>query len=114
MWRQGDVLIEEFEGFNNSNLAKSEDRLLVQGEGRFHGHFIIGEVDIFPNPDFSEQNTVSHYLSVKEESTLRHLHTETKNFTGEHGDLVLKPGRYKVIRQREYNPYAKVIEIIKD
>lgn len=114
MWRQGDVLIEELKEFDNSSLNESKERLLVRGEGRYHGHFIVGEVRVYPNPDFSDQNTISHFLEVKEEAVLKHLHTESLQETGEHGDLRLKPGRYRVIRQREYNPYAKIIEIIKD
>ncbi len=114
MWRQGDVLIEKLETLDLQSLNKSEERLLVRGEGRYHGHFIMGEVSIYPNDDFNPENTVSHFLEVRSEAVLKHLHTETGAPTGEHGDLNIKPGLYRVIRQREYNPYAKIIEIIRD
>jgi len=112
-WRQGDVLIEQINELKEG-LSKTKDNLLVRGEGRYHGHFIEGEIEIYPNPNFGVEDTVSHYLSVEEEAVLKHLHTETKLPTGEHHQLKLKPGKYRVIRQREYNPYAKVIQIIRD
>lgn len=112
-WRQGDVLIETVDQFSE-DLSKSEDRLLVRGEGRYHGHFIEGEVSIYPNPEFGMADTISHFLEIEEEAELRHLHTETKDLTGEHQTLRLKPGKYRVIRQREYNPYARIIQIIRD
>lgn len=114
MWRQGDVLIERVDSFNKTSLNETKERLLVRGEGKYHGHFIMGEVKIFSNENFSGTNTISHYLEVKKEATLKHLHLLTKDWTGEHGDLNIAPGKYRVIRQREYNPYAKIIEIIKD
>ncbi len=112
-WRQGDVLIESIQGFSDK-LPTTRDRLLVRGEGRYHGHFIEGEVQVYPNPEFGPDDTISHFLQIDNESCLRHLHTETKLPTGEHKKIDLKPGKYKVIRQREYNPYARIIQIIQD
>lgn len=114
MWRQGDVLIERIDSFSKTSLNETKDRLLVRGEGKYHGHFILGEVEIFANEEFSTSDTVSHFIEVKKEATLKHLHLLTNEATGEHGDLNIAPGTYRVIRQREYNPYAKIIEIIKD
>lgn len=112
-FRQGDVLIEKVNELGK-NIEASPETLLVRGEGRYHGHYILGEVDIFDNLNFSVDNTTSHFIDVKEEATLKHLNTQTKLPTREHGDVPLKPGRYRVIRQREFNPYGKIIEFIKD
>lgn len=112
-YRQGDVLIERVEDLA-AQKETTEDRLLVRGEGRYHGHFLTGEAEIYRNPDFSAENTVSHYLDVKEEARIQHLHTETRQATREHREVILPPGRYRVIRQREYNPYARAIEILQD
>jgi hypothetical protein len=112
-WRQGDVLIERIDDWV-SDLKPTAERLLVRGEGRFHGHFIEGEVEVYENPAFEAENPISHYLRLLGPAELRHLHTESLQETGEHDTLKLAPGRYRVVRQREYNPYAKVISIIKD
>ena len=112
-YRQGDVLIERISKLGQ-NIEATTETLLVRGEGRYHGHFIEGDVAIFDNLDFSVENTTSHFLEVKQNATLKHLNTETKQPTREHGDVPLKPGRYRVIRQREFNPYGKIIEFIKD
>lgn len=112
-WRQGDVLIERVAAVAD-NFVLTNDNLLVRGEGKFHGHFIEGRVAIYANPNFGPEDTTSHCLVVDKDGVLKHLHTETKNPTGEHQQIALKPGTYRVIRQREYNPYARVIDIIKD
>ncbi len=112
-YRQGDVLIERVIEIEKE-AKPSHETLLVRGEGRYHGHFIEGDVAIYENPQFGPENTISHFLDIESESTLKHLNTETKAPTQEHGDVLLKPGKYKVIRQREFNPYARAIEIIRD
>lgn len=114
MWRQGDVLIERVDDFKQTSLNETKNRLLVKGEGRYHGHFIVGEAQVYTNEDFGPENLTSHFLNIKQEAVLKHLHIITKQATGEHADLRLPPGKYRVTRQREYNPYAKIIEIIRD
>lgn len=113
-WRQGDVLIERFDWEKEEPGPQTEERLLVRGEGRYHGHFLVGDGKVFENEGFSPEQNVSHFLELTQEATLKHLHTETREFTGEHAEIKLKPGRYRVIRQREYNPYARVISILQD
>ncbi|MFN3951270.1 MAG: hypothetical protein ACK4KT_02580 [Thermaurantimonas sp.] len=105
-WRQGDVLIE-LTNENTNEMDKQEDFLLVRGEGRYHGHFATGDVSVFSNGD-------DIYLSVHSEAKIEHLHTETKEFTGEHHPITLSRGTYRVIRQREYNPYEKKITLVQD
>lgn len=107
-------MIEKLKEFDSRSLIGTKERLLVRGEGRYHGHFIRGEVEVFQNQEFGPENTTSHFLDIRGKAVLEHRHTETGEPTGEHGDLKLKPGKYRVIRQREYNPYARVIEIIRD
>lgn len=105
-WRQGDVLIERTDE-NTDLMNQIDDPLLVKGEGRHHGHFATGDVTIF----FNGENT---YLNVRTEAKIEHLHTETKEFTGEHHPITLPKGTYRVIRQREYNPYEKKITLVQD
>lgn len=112
-YRQGDVLVEHVSTISES-VIPTQETLLVRGEGRYHGHFIEGEVEIFENPEFSAEDTTSHFLEIKKPATLKHLNTETKAPTREHCDVPLAPGKYRVIRQREFNPYARIIQIIRD
>lgn len=112
-YRQGDVLIEKIEEIPTHGKATT-DPLLVRGEGRYHGHYIEGEVKILSNQNFGTEDTTSHYLNIKSESELVHRHTESKVKTGDHETITLPPGRYRVIRQREYNPYLRAIQILKD
>lgn len=112
-YRQGDVLIEKIEEIPG-NTQPSNDQLLVRGEGRYHGHFMEGEVDIMRNQKFGPEDNTSHYLRVRSKSELVHRHTESKAKTGDHETITIPAGRYRVIRQREYNPYLRAIQILKD
>lgn len=116
MYRQGDVLIERCD--KHHCLSATEERLLVRGEGRNHGHFIVGDhVTVLK----AEEGTVSeggglitHYLEVDGVCTLEHLLIDSSLWTKEHDTIAIPPGRYRVIRQREYNPYARAIRAVKD
>lgn len=105
-WRQGDVLIERIDD-NKILTRKTENTLLVRGEGRYHGHFATGDVTVYTDED-------QLYLEVHSHAQVEHLHTETHTFTGEHHPIQLPKGKYRIIRQREYNPYEKTIAFIKD
>jgi len=116
MYRQGDVLIERIGEI--PNRKSTTETLLIRGEGRNHGHFIRGEqVEIYLSGDEEQQakgSIVTHYLDVKEEATLDHLLIDSGQFTSEHETIKVPPGKYKVIRQREYNPYTRAIRMIRD
>ncbi len=119
-FRQGDVLIERVNEIPNEvknalQPSKEPNKLLIRGESRNHGHYIKGEVEtyVIPNPEIEKLN-ITHYLEIKEEASLEHINIDSKLWSKEHETLRLKPGIYRVIRQREYNPYLKAINIIKD
>lgn len=96
----------------------TEERLLVRGEGRNHGHFITGEgvaVTAAAHGELTEGGgIVTHYLQVSAPCTLEHRLIDAGAWTGEHAPITIPPGTYRVIRQREYNPYAKAIRAVKD
>lgn len=116
MYRQGDVLIEKVGEI--PRRERTTETLLIRGEGRNHGHFIRGEkVEIFISSDQEKEvkgSIITHYLDVKSEATLDHLLIDSGRFTSEHETIKIPPGRYKVIRQREYNPYTRAIRMIRD
>jgi len=116
MFRQGDVLIEQVKEI--PKREKTLETLLIRGEGRNHGHFIRGsQVDIFISSEEEKApkgSIITHYLDIKSEATLDHLLIDSGKYTSEHSTITLPPGRYKVIRQREYNPYTRAIRMIRD
>ncbi|MCA1764118.1 MAG: hypothetical protein ABR574_06185 [Cryomorphaceae bacterium] len=116
MYRQGDVLLEKIDEIPKRKTTK--ETLLVRGEGRNHGHFISGdELDIFEGEmeeTTSSGGLVTHYLNVQAEAVLEHKLIASHAWTGEHAPILLPPGRYRVIKQREYNPFSRAIRAVKD
>lgn len=108
-YRQGDVLIESVNTIPEG-LKPTKETLLVRGEGRNHGHFIKGDVDIL-EVDPNDEN-ITHYITV-EDAELHHLLIDS-GVMAEHKPIKIPKGTYKVIRQREYNPYSKAIELVQD
>ena len=109
-YRHGDLLLTAVDAIDT--LAKpTENRLLAEGEGHNHGHYIEGEVQVYEKPG---REIPEHFLEVEGKAVLRHLLIDSGAWTGEHTDIEIDPGRYRVIRQREYDPYADAIRIIKD
>ena len=115
--RQGDVLLEQI----NSIPAKTKKvnstpphqnlwcggKLLAEGEASNHGHFIEGDTDVLEKDE-------DLYLFVKKPSTLKHLLIDTGIWAEEHNDIKVAPGKYKVIRQVEYDPYEKIALRVQD
>lgn len=116
MYRQGDVLLEKVNEIPERN--RTTETLLIRGEGRNHGHFIRGEnLEIYTSSDEEREprgSIVTHYLDIQSEATLEHLLIDSGNFTAEHETIKVPPGKYRVIRQREYNPYTRAIRMIHD
>lgn len=116
MYRQGDVLLEKFATI--PERSRTNEPLLVRGEGRNHGHFIKGEELEILNGEENELTEggglVTHYLDLKAKGVLEHLLIDSGEWTNEHLAIVIPPGKYRVIKQREYNPYSKAIRAVKD
>ena len=115
-YRQGDLLIELVDSIATNKTTANN--LLARGEGRNHGHFIEGDVTIYeaPQPEKLEIDTeiVTHFIEVQTKAELKHLLIDSRAWTKEHHPITLPPGKYKVIRQKEYNPYLRAIRILKD
>lgn len=108
-YRQGDLLIEEVSNIPKG-LKKINDKILARGEGSNHVHVIDKKnVDIYENDDL----ITTHYLRIWNKSTIKHLDENTGN-QAEHDPIVLDSGNYKIIRQREFNPYKQEIERVQD
>jgi hypothetical protein len=94
IYRQGDVLLKQIARIPKE-AARQERQgavVLAIGEVTGHKHQILDTgVDVFVTADGTM------YLSVKNGAELRHE---------EHGTIVLPPGNYERVIQREYSPGA--------
>jgi hypothetical protein len=116
MYRQGDVLIEAVESI--PAREEIEQTLLVRGEGRNHGHFISGSnTQVYKALDgevTENGGLITQYLNLEEGGVIEHKLIDSQIWSEEHGPITLPPGKYRVIKQREYNPYAKAIRAVRD
>ena len=85
--RQGDLLIVKIDEMPKEAL-KLNHRILAEGEATGHMH----ELD---SGTLYESKGVLYFSVSDKDATLNHQ---------EHAAITFKPGTYKVIRQREYEP----------
>lgn len=99
LYRQGDVLVQQITTIPDGlkNVPKDNGRvILAYGEVTGHAHAVLGEVE-FLAADLVELE--ERFLRVESEAQVVHE---------EHDTIVLPPGNYRVVRQREYAPAAPV------
>lgn len=103
-YRQGDVLVERIETIPAS-AKKLNTKVVAEGEGH-HEHIIDSNTDILMDDE-------NMYLAVGEDGQLEHVvkGTSTK---AEHNTIPLPAGNYRVIQQREYDPYENLIRQLRD
>jgi hypothetical protein len=108
-FQQGDIWLEAVSAIpQNANPA---GLMLAAGEHSNHGHFVSGQATVLEaNGDL--------FVDV-EEAVLRHLLISSHQagqevWTQEHRDIPLPKGKYRVIRQVEYNPYEDLIRQVQD
>ncbi len=106
-YRQGDVLIEAIEELPK-NKKEIADKTLAIGESMNHGHMLVGEAMVYE----TEKN--EKYFEVFGDCSLKHLKIDNRAWTQEHHEILLPKGKYKVIHQREYDPYEEVVRSIRD
>jgi quercetin dioxygenase-like cupin family protein len=96
MYRQGDLLIEAAEIPEGAKALAT--RVLAEGEITGHAHVAQGDVTLYEIDGMI-------YIHVEGKATIKHE---------EHAAIVLPTGDYRVIRQREYNPYERVAREVAD
>jgi hypothetical protein len=91
MYRQGDVALFPIKVKDLSNAQKEQetDVVLAEGESTGHAHRIVKALAA---------------LYILNEMRILHLEEEAKLQHEEHGEIILPPGQYEVIIQREYHP----------
>ncbi len=102
--RQGDVMLRQINQIPTSAI-KAKTKIVAIGEGH-HEHKAVGDVDVM---EIGEQL----YLAVNSTGELVHVHSGTET-QAEHLPIELEQGFYEVIHQRQYNPYEKAIERVRD
>ena len=107
--RQGDVMLVRVKQAPSGLVEALRDPIgrivLAYGELSGHAHAIRdGHVTALRTPDVDEVA----YIEVPEGDPvlLRHEYEDGK--TADHAPLLLSPGVYRVVRQREYRPKAIV------
>ncbi len=96
IYRQGDVLVQKVRSIPaNAKPVKLDNGRVILAYGEVTGHaHAIAEVE---HVSMVEVDNGIRYLDVQMEAFLRHE---------EHATVKLPPGKYRVIRQREYTPEA--------
>lgn len=93
MARQGDVLLIAVGRIPKSKSVPTEAGRVILAHGEVTGHaHAIGDPDV---AELLETGDGARFLRVTHEAELRHE---------EHDTVTIPPGRYRVIRQREYSP----------
>lgn len=96
MWRQGDVLVKRVKRVPEG-AKKKEGRVVMEGEMTGHAHRLTaGEL-------YEKDGQL--YFGVPERADLVHE---------EHGTITFDEGCYQVIRQREYDPFARAQAYVAD
>jgi hypothetical protein len=94
--RQGDICLEKIEKMPTGLVAKGT-ALEIRGEREGHVHQIEG-VQVFAPPEQQEQERSVFFVAVAVKTVMVH---------GDHGDLPVPPGTYRVTQFQEYqNPRA--------
>lgn len=100
------------------NKKERENRIIARGEFSNHSHVVVGDATVERN----EQGEILIHVG-NEGAVIKHiLESNWMNgeevWTKEHTDIPLAPTEagkpYKYVPQKEYNPFEKVINRVKD
>jgi hypothetical protein len=93
MYRQGDVLLIPVNHDSQTEMEKistdGEQVILAEGEATGHAHRIVQALAA---------------LYVVNQMRILYLEKEAKLQHEEHSEIILPPGYYQVVQQREYTP----------
>ena len=95
---------------------KKEERIkciVARGEVSGHCHVIVGDCEVI-------ESGGNVNIKVNSRASIRHLvesawtETGVETWTKEHKDIPLEKGEYQFVQQSEYDPFAKMIQSVKD
>lgn len=90
MYRQGDIYLKPTNPKNHTPGEPQKRAILAEGEVTGHLHEVQGD-----HATLHGTSETTMLLEVKEPSELTHQ---------EHATILIEPGWYEVVRQREYTP----------
>lgn len=107
--RQGDVLLVKRNDLPKGmkNLEKKARVVLAHGEVTGHAHAIYEPdlIEAYGHPENAPEQDTPTFIEVKKPVYIQHE---------EHTKAPVSPGFYEVIRQRAYDSFTGVMEIVKD
>jgi hypothetical protein len=100
------------------NAKKIENRPLAYGETSGHVHVLTGQVDMFEIEGKMYAvvgNDGARLQHVMENNLTPECMTEVKELpVADHKSILLPPGTYEFGIQKQYNPFEKVFEQVRD
>jgi len=96
MYRQGDVLLRAAAVPSRARRSRQRRMVLAEGEATGHAHVV----------EPGTEGTEVELLRLGDRLFARILGGDARVVHDEHGPVVLPPGEYEVVRQREYVPPA--------
>jgi hypothetical protein len=100
------------------NAKKIENRPLAYGETSGHVHVLTGQVDMFEIEGKMYAvvgNDGARLQHVMENNLTPECMTEVKELpVADHKSILLPPGTYEFGIQKQYNPFDKVFEQVRD
>ena len=96
-YRHGDLLLVEVDAVPR-DARSTTNRVLAEGEVTGHHHRLEGAVQVL------ERGDELYFVA----GTGTHVTHE------EHARIDIAPGRYKVVRQREYDPFEDAVRQVQD
>lgn len=111
-FRQGDVLLQRVEALP-AGATPVENKTVAKGEHSNHHHILTGDALLFED----KQTGKLFVQVVSPTGKLEHINTLTGQIA-EHLPIEqargFEPGVYEVIPQKEYNPFTKAAEAVRD
>lgn len=102
-FRQGDLLFRRVSEI--PELEKSKDGVVAEGEGRNHLHRVIGG-DVF---------VAAEQSFVRSDGSATIAHTNGMSETrAEHHPIPIPAGDWIVIREKDYDPFKKIMKTVID
>jgi hypothetical protein len=114
---QGDV---QFKLINNlpKNVVKVENKPLAYGEISGHVHILTGDVNLFEVEGKTYAvvgNDGGRMQHVMENNVMPSCMTKIDELpVADHKSILLPPGTYEIGIQKQFNPYDKLFEQVKD
>lgn len=108
LFRQGDVLLRRISGLPDG--VREKDNVVALGEATGHAHAMYGDACVLISDD-------TQFVDVRGEAFIVHTsdvsHMSNKS-DADHREILIPPGQYEVVVQREYDYAAELERRVQD